>query len=318
MSEYDISKHAEMLANRVLKRYRHLEKQFARDGIEAFRLYDWDIPEIRAVVDFIGGHLVVAEYARRQTGPEWLPAMAEAVGQILEIEPEKVHARQRHTGTEEGGPRYRRMGRGGEKIVVRERDLRFVVNFDDFLDIGLFSDHRDTRQMIRPWVEGRSFLNMYCYTGAFTCSAAKAGARTTTSVDRNSATLAWAKENLRQNDLWDHRHEWIKSDAEDFLRRAAYQNRKWDVIFVDPPSFSQRRGSEESFDIYKHHPYLLRMVLAVTAPGGTVVFSTNHQRFVPNFEGLPVESIEDITEKTVPIDFRNKHVHFCWKMIAQK
>jgi 23S rRNA (cytosine1962-C5)-methyltransferase len=136
--------HAEMLFNRVRKSFHYLNKRFKRLNIDCFRLYDWDIPEIRAVVDWYAGHIVIGEYERLQTGPDWLEKMAEAAGEALGVPPDKVHLKRRHTRTS-GEQRYGKMDSKGERIEVRERDLRFFVNLKDFLDTGLYSDHRDTR-----------------------------------------------------------------------------------------------------------------------------------------------------------------------------
>lgn len=305
--------HAELLANRVLKRFRHLAKIFRRQEIDCFRLYDWDIPEVRAVVDWYAGHLVVAEYVRLQTGPEWLPQMARAVGEALEVPPQKVHIKRRHTSTK-AGPRYRRMGSKGERFEVRERDLRFWVNLDDFLDTGLYSDHRDTRMLVRKLAAGTDFLNLYSYTGAFTCAAAAGGAKTTVTVDRSATYLEWAKENLKLNGLWGPRHELVQSDVFRYLEGARRKGKKFTLAFVDPPSFFRERQGGASFDIDRDHPELLKKVLEVMAPGSTLIFSTNHQRFTPCFEGLGVKTIQELTPATIPEDYRNRQVHRCWQM----
>jgi 23S rRNA (cytosine1962-C5)-methyltransferase len=147
---------AAMLANKVLKRYRHLRKRFARENIEVFRLYDWDIPEIRAVVDWYGGHLVIGEYTRTQSTPEWLPLMGAAVAEALGVPREKLHLKERRAGFQ-GGRRYRRLDFTNRRIVVAERDFRFYVNPYDYIDTGLFSDHRNTRQMVREASGARIF-----------------------------------------------------------------------------------------------------------------------------------------------------------------
>ena len=164
----------QMLANRVRKRYKHLRNRFNRQNIEVFRLYDWDIPEIRAVVDWYGGHLVIGEYMRRQSVPEWLPIMGQAVANVLNVPMEKVHLKERWAGKQDGN-RYQRLDRTDKKIVLSERDLKFLVNPYDYVDTGLFSDHRDTRQMVREMAAGKDFLNLYCYTASFSCYAAKGG-----------------------------------------------------------------------------------------------------------------------------------------------
>jgi 23S rRNA G2069 N7-methylase RlmK/C1962 C5-methylase RlmI len=305
-----------MLANRVLKRYGHLAKRFAKQGIEAFRLYDWDIPEVRAVVDWYAGRLVVAEYARQQTGPDYLPALGAAAGAALGVPPGHVYLKERRTGTGEG-PRYRPTGRGGERFEVRERDLRFWVNLSDRLDSGLFGDHRDTRALVRGLSAGRTFLNLYCYTGAFTVAAAAGGARGTTSVDRSVTYLDWLGANLALNGLEGEQHEAIQADSVRFLDEAREGGRRWDLVVLDPPSFSGSRETGDAFDINRDHPDLLRRALAVTGPGGTLFFSTNHQRFEPRLEGLPAASVEEITDRTIPEDYRNRQVHRLWRILAR-
>ncbi len=305
--------HAEILSNRVRNRFRHLSRRFKRENIECFRLYDWDIPEVRAVVDWYAGHIVVAEYERLQTGPDWLPKMAAAVAQALGVPPEKTHTRRRRTNTKEG-PRYGKIDFKKERFKVRERDLFFWVNLDDFLDTGLFSDHRDTRVIVRELAEGKDFLNLYAYTGAFTCAAASGGAQTTISVDRSLNYVNWMKDNLELNGLWGSRHTLVQSDVNKFLTQAQRERRRFTLAFIDPPSFFKDQNNNIAFDVNEDHPELIRNVLKVMAPGSVVFFSTNHQRFEPRLEGLPVKDLTELTPKTIPEDYRNRHVHRCWQM----
>lgn len=331
--------HTEILANRVRTRFRHLSRKFRRQNIDCFRLYDWDIPEVRAVVDWYAGHLVVGEYVRWQTGPEWLPEMARAVAQALGVPPEKTHTRRRRTKTT-GGQRYgearqgetptetatisflkagsfRRRGKidfKKERFPVHERNLQFWVNLEDYLDTGLFSDHRDTRVLVGKLAAGKDFLNLYAYTGAFTCAAALGGARTTVTVDRSETYLKWAEDNLKLNGLSGPQHTFIQSDVNKYLEQACKKGQRFTLAFVDPPSFFQDRSSGVSFDINRDHPQLLRGVLKVMRPGSLVLFSTNHQRFEPHFEGLPVKNLIELTPATIPEDYRNRRIHRCWQM----
>ena len=306
-------RHAELLANRVKKRFRHLSRHFKRETIDCFRLYDWDILEVRAVIDWVAGHIVVGEYVRLQTPPEWLPRMAAAVAGALGLPPERVHLRSRRTKTDQR-PRYEKAAAKGERIVVRERDLSFWVNLDDFLDTGLYSDHRDTRVIIRKLAAGQDFLNLYAYSGAFTCAAAAGGAKTTVTVDRSATNLAWARDNLALNKLSGPRHSFVQSDVDKYLEEARRQGKRFTLALVDPPSFFKDELRGVSFDINADHPFLLSQVLKVMARGGTVIFSTNHQRFEPRFEGLPVKDLVELTPATIPEDYRNRKIHRCWKM----
>ncbi len=307
-----VASQASMLGNRVRKRHAHLMRKFEREGIEAFRLYDWDIPEIRAVVDWYAGHIVIAEYERRQTGPDWLPTMADALGKALSISPDRVHQKRRRTAVEDG-PRYAPAAGKGERFPVRERDLQFLVNLSNRLDTGLFSDHRDTRQIVQALAAKSDFLNLYAYTGTFTCSAAKGGAKSTCTVDRSHTYLDWARDNLAHNGLDGPEHEMVAADAMRHLEHMGREGRTFTLAVVDPPSFSGTHAGTE-FEILRDHPELLRKVLAVMAPGSVVFFSTNHQRFEPRLGDLACLSMREITPDTIPEDYRNRRVHRCWRI----
>ena len=308
-------KQAEMLANRIRKRFRHLRKRFARQHIEVFRLYDWDIPEIRAVVDWYGGHLVIGEYTRTQSTPDWLPKMAAAVARALDVGSDKIHLKARLYGKNRG-KQYQRVAHTDKMIVVRERDLKFYVNPWDFVDTGLYSDHRNTRQMIREAAAGKDFLNLFCYTGSFTCYAAKGGARTTVSVDRSRTAVSWAQQNLKLNGFGGRDHRLIQHHVIDFLRRPPDNLQKFDLAMVDPPSFYTIRSKDQHFDIAADHPGLLNSVAALMRDGGTIYFSTNHQAFDLHERTLNVSQIEEITSRTIPEDYQSKRkkIHRCWKI----
>jgi len=310
VDDVTVDKHAELLANRVRKAHRKLRKAFEREGVGGYRLYDWDIPEVRAVVDRYEDHLVVGEYTRQQTEdvPDYPERLAAAVGEALGVPPEHLHARRRQTRPV-AGDRYRRLGREGARIEVRERALKFWVHLDDYLDTGLFNDHRDTRAMIGDQSDGARVLNLFGYTGTFTCWAAHGGAKRTVTVDTSGPYLQWARDNLRLNGLDDPRHETVKADVAEWI--ASAEPGSFDLAIVDPPSFSTRFGARD-FDVTRDHPELLARVHRLIAPGGRVLFSTNHQRFEPRLDGLLYRAIEEITEQTVPRDYRNRTIHRAW------
>jgi 23S rRNA (cytosine1962-C5)-methyltransferase len=305
----DTSRQAEMLGNRVKKNFRRLHRPFEREEIGAFRVYDWDVPEIRAAVDWYEGHLVVAEYERAQTreSPGWLEAMGAAAAAALEVPEGRVHLKTRRTRPARG-ERYGRLGRGGERIAVRERGLRFWVNLDDFIDTGLFPDHRETRARIRAEARGAEVLNLFGYTGSFTCAAAAGGARRTVTVDTSKTYLDWAGENLAANGLAGPRNELVCEDARAFLARAG---RRFDLCVLDPPSFSTRAGAPP-FDVQRDHRGLVERALETLRPGGVLYFSTNHQRFEPRLEGLHAS---EITGETAPADYR-RTPHRCFRIVS--
>ncbi len=305
----------EMLANRVKKRFKHIAKRFGKQNLEVFRLYDWDIPEIRAVVDWYAGHLVIGEYMRNQSVPEWLPMMGAAVGEAMGVSSENVHLKERRAGKQDG-KRYERLDYTDEKIVVSERDLKFLVNPRDYVDTGLFSDHRNTRQMIRKMAAGKDFLNLYCYTAAFSCYAARGGAKSTLSVDRSETAIRWARENMALNGIPETGNRLVQAHTLDFLRKAKQSEDRFDLAVVDPPSYSTTRVRSHEFDILRDHPALLSAVMDIIRPGGTVFFSTNHQSFELQTEQLRVTDVTEITDSTIPEDYVRKRppIHRCWRM----
>lgn len=312
--------HAQTLANSLRKKFRHLSKRFKREKIDCFRLYDWDSPDIRVVVDWYAGHLVVAEYERKQTGPGYLSQMTRAAAAALNVPSNKVYIRRRHTNIT-SVPRYKKLDSREERFKVRERSFWFWVNLSDFLDTGLFSDHRETRVIIGKLAKDKDFLNLFAYTGTFTCAAAAggtpkaaAGTRTTTTVDRSQNYIKWTKDNMLLNGLLSAKHTFIQSDVKKYLSRATSQGKRFSLAFVDPPSFYKNEREGLSFDINRDHPELIRNVLKIMRPGSDVFFSTNHQRFEPRFEDIPVKEIIKLTPQTIPEDYRNRNVHNCWQI----
>ncbi|NNG01706.1 MAG: methyltransferase [Desulfobacteraceae bacterium] len=305
-----------MLANKARKRFRHLHKRFARQQIDVFRLYDWDIPEIRATVDWYAGHLVIGEYTRKQSTPDWLPMMGKAVAEALMVPVDKIHLKTRFYGKADG-KRYERLDYTDRSIVVRERDLRFHVNLWDYVDTGLFSDHRNTRQMVREMAAGKDVLNLFCYSGSFSCSAAKGGAHRTLSVDRSRTAIAWARRNMELNGIPDTNNRLVQAHAFDYLAEALRNKERFDLAVVDPPSFYTRRSRKDGFDILEDHPGLLSAVAALMRSGGVIIFSTNHQDFKLDTKRLAFTSIKEITTRTIPEDYVNKRktIHRCWEVI---
>lgn len=326
VDEMALDRHAEMFAARLRKRFRHLAPRFKRRGVEAFRVYDWDIPEVRATLDWYAGHLVIAEYVREQTtGVPWLERMADAaagalLGELSDVErTERLHLKRRTTGSR--GHRYGRLSRRGCELQVREGEQRFWVDLESFVDTGLFPDHRETRALVARQLSeaaergGRAprFLNLYAYTGSFSVYAARAGADTTT-VDLSGRYLAWARRNFELNQLAGPSHRFLEEDTARFLSGVRERRQQWDYIVVDPPSFSSVGNvNSAALDIQRDHPKLLSAVRAVLAPGGTILFSTNHQRFEPRLEELSRElQVSEITQQVQAEDYSRRAAHRCF------
>lgn len=303
-----------MLANRAKKNFRRLRGPFEKKGTGSFRVYDWDIPELRLAIDWYEGHLVCAEYARTQTDaiPNWLETMAAACASALEVPAEKVHLRKRRTRPVEG-ERYQKLSNLGNRIEVREGGLKFLVNLDDYLDTGLFNDHRETRARVRAESAGARVLNLFCYTGTFSCAAAAGGAASTVSVDVSGRYLDWAKDNLALNGFSGAAHQLVRREARAFLAEAATAGQRFSLCVLDPPSFSTRDG-EADFDVLRDHPGLIAQALAVLEPQGVLWFSTNHQRFEPSLDGLG--RVQELTAETLPPDYRHQ-AHRSFRMVKQ-
>ncbi|SMF68661.1 class I SAM-dependent methyltransferase [Pseudobacteriovorax antillogorgiicola] len=308
-SRSDMEKQGKWLANRVLKNFKHRRKLFKKQGTDAFRLYDWDIPEVRAVVDWYDGNLVVAEYVRQQTeGIPWLETVAGYVAEALGVAEDKVFLKKRQTRPGTWARRYERLDQSQHQVIVAEQGLRFIVNLRDYLDTGLFLDHRQTRAMVRDQARGKSILNLFAYTGSFTCYGAQGEATNSLTVDLSSKYIQWAQDNLALNELTAPQHQFLVADVLAFLDDAIADGRTWDLIILDPPSFSTRKNAFE-FDIQRDHPWLLEKVQALLSAEGSLYFSTNHARF----EMAPtVKGFKDISGQTVPPDFKSRRPHQCF------
>ncbi|MEI6239449.1 MAG: bifunctional 23S rRNA (guanine(2069)-N(7))-methyltransferase RlmK/23S rRNA (guanine(2445)-N(2))-methyltransferase RlmL [Planctomycetia bacterium] len=308
---------------RLAKRFKHLAKWARRQGIEAFRIYDRDIPEIPLVIDWYAGWLHAAEYERPHDRTEiehdvWLDKMIEAAALELGVPVSqtflKVRKRQR------GGDQYEKVGERKAVLTVREGGLEFEVNLSDYLDTGLFLDHRQTRAMVRGESAGKRFLNLFCYTGSFSVYAAAGGATETTSVDLSNTYLDWTRTNLAQNAFKDAgRHRTVRDEARAFLEhRAKRGEAPFDLVVCDPPTFSRSAKSETPWDVEHDHGELLELVAKNLSPSGVVYFSTNFRRFHLAEELLAkLYTIREITRQTIPEDFRNDRIHRAWRMVLR-
>ncbi|MDR2258358.1 MAG: class I SAM-dependent methyltransferase [Treponema sp.] len=335
---------AEMLANRLRKRFRHLKKWARRTGTDVFRLYDRDIPEIPLVLDWYGDAAAGALYKRPYEKDEaeerrWISAMAEAVAKALDIDPCRVFIKFRER--QRGSSQYRRLGDRGVIREVSEGGLRFRVNLSDYLDTGLFPDRRRLRALIREGAAGKRVLNLFCYTASFSVYAAAGGAAEVDSVDLSNTYLDWGLENFRLNGFTGEqvsegalpgnprrpaggdqsaplpRFRFIRADVLAFLAAAAQARRRWDMIILDPPAFSNSKKMSAALDIQRDHPGLIRSALRLLAPGGALWFSANARRFrlhpeevqTAEFPGLRIEDMKDLLTDE---DFRGKKIPVCY------
>jgi 23S rRNA G2069 N7-methylase RlmK/C1962 C5-methylase RlmI len=300
----------DMLANRVRKNARHLGKWARREGVTCWRLYDRDIPEIPITVDSYEGALVINDYRafEREDSEAWLDAAVAAVTAAVGAQEVFVKRRER-LAHRAAGQQYERQAEQGAWRTVREAGHQFRVNLSDYVDTGLFLDHRITRA--RAAAEpARTMLNLFAYTGAFSVYAAAAGMQTTT-VDLSNTYLEWAGENLALNRLTG---ELVRDDVREFLISARRAGRRWDLVVVDPPTFSNSKRMDGTWDVQRDHAALLADVLAVC--DGVVWFSTNRRRFKLELDALagPALAISDQTHATIPPDFRDQKVHHAFRI----
>lgn len=313
MTEQDTSRSP--FANRLRKVSAHRIKWAKRQGLTAFRLYDGDIPEYRYAVDWYAGRVQVTEYAGRSrfrgAGADPLDEVLQAIESVLGVSPEDIHVKTRVPKVW-GQEQYEKLAETRERFVVEEGGLKFLVNLTDYLDTGLFLDHRNTRLRVQKEAAGKRVLNLFCYTGAFTVHAAAGGAASTTSVDLSNTYLAWLEDNLELNHLSGPQHEIVRSDVTRWLSQV--RGRSWDLIVLDPPSFSASKKMEGTFDVQRDHVALLRDTLRLLAPGGVLYFSTNFTGFQLDEGALSGWRTEELTPGSIPDDIRNKKIHRCWRI----
>jgi 23S rRNA (guanine2445-N2)-methyltransferase / 23S rRNA (guanine2069-N7)-methyltransferase len=314
---------AQMFANRLRKNLKLLDAWALRQHVECFRVYDADMPEYAFAIDLYGRegrHAFVQEYAppktvNQESARERRREVLAVLPEVLAVPPQHVHSRVRKP--QKGTEQYEKRESVAERHVVRENGLKFWVNFRDYLDTGLFLDHRIMRQMLREWARDTDFLNLFCYTGSATVYAAAGGARSTTSVDLSNTYLDWAHENLLLNGFGGAEHELFRADCLEWLESQTVWGPRFDLIFVDPPTFSNSKRMEGVLDVQRDHVGMIRRSLKLLRRGGRLVFSTNYTRFKLDTEALSDLAIEDITASTIPRDFeRHAKIHSCFVVRA--
>lgn len=314
---------AQMFANRLAKNFRSLAAWAKREEVHCFRVYDADMPEYSFAIDLYGSgdpagnHISVQEYAApdtvardaaRQRRQEALSVIPEVLG----VPRSQVHVRTRRQ--QKGATQYEKVDEQGEFLRTKEGGYEFLVNFTDYLDTGLFLDHRITRRRIGGMAKAKRFLNLFAYTGSVTVYAVGGGASSSTTVDMSRTYLDWAKRNLALNRLAGPEHGFIQADCLQWLQEeAGAARRQYDLVFLDPPTFSRSKRMADDFDVQRDHVRLLELTAKLLAPQGAIVFSNNFSRFKLDSQALADFEVEDWTRPTIPKDFaRNPRVHHCF------
>jgi len=306
---------AEIFGNRLRKLARHL-RRWPRKGITCYRLYERDIPEIPLVVDRYEDYLHIVEFERphnrnEQQHAAWLDVMAKTAGETLELNPQHVFLKRRQR--QRGNLQHEKVGHQGVEIIASEGGLKFVVNLSDYTDTGLFLDHRQTRGRVRTESAGKDVLNLFCYTGSFTVYAAAGGARSTVSVDKSHHYLDWCQRNMKINALDGEQHVHVPQDVMAYVT-ALPARPLFDLAIVDPPTFSNSKSFADDWIVQRDHVRLLQEVLLRIRTPGCVYFSTNFRAFRWEFPPSADWQVREISQQTVPPDFRNERIHRCWTL----
>lgn len=312
-SEYQPSEDIRMFENRVKKNLKRLKSWRARNNISCYRVYDRDIPEYAVAVDIYDKWIRVQEYkAPKSISPEValkrLKDIVYTLPSLFDVPADNIFLKQRKK--QKSSSQYEKQSDLSKTALVEESGLRFEINLGSYIDTGLFLDHRLTRAMIERMAGGKRFLNLFSYTATATVYAARGGAASTSSVDKSNTYTRWAKKNMRLNGFDHGRHTFHSSDCLGWLQK---EKSRYDLIFLDPPTFSNTKKTGSSFDIQKDHVKLILAVVNLLADDGTLIFSNNYRQFKMDSGRLGHLKIEDITVSTISPDFeRNQKIHNCW------
>lgn len=306
-----------MFHNRLQKVFKHRSRQARRMAISCYRLYNKDLPEFPISIDLYGNKVCVSEYRAKHNLTEeehqdWLEGTVAAIADVLQIEEEHIYTKERRRKTDRLS-QYQKTSDEKEFFEVEEGGLKFLVNLSDYLDTGLFLDHRITRKMVMEDAKDKKVLNLFAYTGSFSVYAASGGAEEVITVDLSNTYIDWAKRNFEANFLVNpKKYKFVVADVLDYLQTLTPNT--FDVVVMDPPTFSNSKKMKDFLDIQKDHVVLINQVLHAMKPGGILYFSTNARKFEFEESLITASLIKDITRATTPFDFEGKLQRWCWRM----
>lgn len=308
-----------MFENRLLKNYKHRLKQAKRLSITCWRLYDHDLPEFPICIELYEEYIYIAEYNRRHTLSDeehalWFETTQSIISKLTGIPLDHMYVKLRKRMSHREGQYEKEAVTESKIIPVQENGHQFLVNLTDYLDTGLFLDHRITRQMVADEAKDTHFLNLFSYTSSFSVYAAAAGAKTVTSVDLSKTYLAWSEDNFALNKLNNPiDYQFIHADVKQYLKTLPAHY--YDLVVMDPPTFSNSKRMKDILDIQRDHVELINDVLIAMKPGGILFFSTNYTQFIIDLEHIHSKQIKDITKATTPFDFEGRLKRWCYKII---
>jgi len=305
--------------NRLIKNYKHYRKSAKRTDTDCFRIYDKDIPEFPLTADYYAGKFLLQYYSKVSDGEvpdEISNTVKEGLETVFGISESEIFwkIRKKRTLLEQ----YEKMSESRDFFTGKENCISFYINLKDYIDTGLFLDHKPAREIAASMAHGRSVLNLYSYTGSFSVYCAKAGAKSTLSVDMSNTYTEWASENMKLNGFNLKDNKFIRGDCMKFLDRAAEEDQKFDMIIIDPPTISRSKKMDEMFDVNKDHPELIKRSARLLRNKDSIIFfSTNSRKFKMDIELEDDFEIQDISTRTIPEGFRDKKIHKVY-LIKQK
>ena len=304
-----------MFENRLRKVYKLRSKEAARQHISCYRLYDRDLPEFPLIIDVYENEVLVTEYRSQhrlslEEYTAWMDGSIDVVKSVLGKKDEQIHVKERRI-KENRKDQYQKNSSIQEFITVHEGGLKFLVNLDDYLDTGLFLDHRITRSMVRDQSKDKKVLNLFCYTGSFSVYAADGMASEVVSIDLSNTYIEWAQKNMELNGFISNAYSYIRADVLQELPRQP--NEYYDIIILDPPTFSNSKSMKDIFDVQSMHVELVNLCLKKLKKGGQLIFSTNARKFEIYTEDIQ-GAVKEITTSTVPFDYKAKLLRWCFSI----
>ena len=318
-----------MFQNRLAKVFRHISRQARRLHVSCYRVYDHDLPEFPFCIEIYEDKLYVAEYKRQHGFTEeqhhsWITKSVEVMGHVFGLPVENIFLKLRKVKSGRTD-QYKKTDEQGNEFVVHENDLKFIVNLSDYLDTGLFLDHRVTREMVRNESAGKKVLNLFCYTGSFSVYAAAGGATEVVSVDLSKTYLGWTERNMLLNGFINKAPlgparagtdgdggTYVHADVLQYVQTLS--ENYFDIVILDPPTFSNSRRMDEFLDIQRDHAQLINDCLKVLKKNGVLYFSTNSRKFILEKDKINSDSIKDITKATTPFDFEGRLFRYCFRI----
>ncbi len=307
----------EMFANRLAKMYKHITKWAKRKGISCYRIYDHDIPQFPFAIDRYEDCIYISEY---ETGyymddeerEIWFNRCLTVIALQTDTTIDRIFYKTRKQ--QKGKTQYEKRGEEHFEMTAQENGLKFKINLSDYLDTGLFLDHRPLREIVRATAKGKNVLNLFAYTGSFSVYAAAGDAALVVTIDLSATYLNWAVDNLELNRLYNREHHFfVQDDVKEWLQNPP-SHARFDIIIMDPPTFSNSKRMRDVLDIQRDHVELINQAVALLNPGGTLYFSTNFRRFKMDREAINASKTTDITTRSIPDDFRDKKIHYCFQI----